>query len=242
MAMASQGLMSADGVMRCTLDCQSRGTGAIPASALHFHENQKADAAKLVTKYHYSHRLPANIQYVGTLHKDGGLFGDLGEAVAAVFFSLPPTRWSEEVLELSRLVRKDTITVELSRLIGMACRRLKQRQWDLLVSFADTTYQHHGGIYQAASWEYHGCRPSRRDGNIINGRFYPCRTLNSVYGTNSVERLKRQHPEWDVVPHYDNGKHLYWRALGRRGMKKAHRLGLRSMEYPKPSLDRNGDG
>ena len=33
-------------------------------------------------------------------------------------------------------------------------------------------------------------------------------------------------PHKSIEPHFDDGKHLYWKALGRNGERKAQRLGL----------------
>lgn len=36
-----------------------------------------------------------------------------------------------------------------------------------------------------------------------------------------------------VDPHFDEGKHIYWRALNKSGKRKALRLGLENKPYPK---------
>ena len=199
---------------------------------LHFRTGCIDEVVDLVKRHHYSRRSPSNIQFIGTLHDEGGLFGDYGKAVAAVFFCIPPTRWSEDVLELSRLVRADQ-RVPLSQLIALSCRRLKEMGSDLLVSFADKTQGHHGGIYQAASWNYAGARDRRMDGLLVDGTFIGGRACNHKYGTQSPAKVSCILGR-EVLPHYDEGKHLYWRALGPRGEAKAKRLGLASLPYPKP--------
>jgi hypothetical protein len=199
---------------------------------LHFHTNCQDEARDLVERYHYSGRVPANVQFCGSLHEGGGLFGDFGRCVAACFFSIPPTRWSEDVLELSRLVRAD-YTVPLSHLISASCKALKRNGFDLLVSFADRTHQHHGGIYQAASWNYGGCRDRQNDGLIIDGMFWPGRSCNSKFGTRSAQKVAAILGR-EVIPHFDEGKHLYWKALGPRGNEKAETLKLDRLPYPKP--------
>lgn len=201
-------------------------------NALHFHVGRYGEAVELVKRFHYSHRAPSNVQCVGTLHECGGLFGDYGQVVAACFLSIPPTRWSEDVWELSRLVRDDRER-PLTSLISQTCKTARVKGADLLVSFADKTQGHHGGIYQAASWEYAGARERRMDGVLLDGRFIPGRSCNSQWGTRSPEKL-RAILRKDVQPHYDEGKHLYWRALTREGKRRAARLGLVSIEYPKP--------
>jgi hypothetical protein len=202
----------------------------------HFHVGRYDEAVELVKRHHYSRRAPSNVQCVGTLHDEGGLFGDYGDAVAACFFSLPPTRWSEEVWELSRLVRTDR-QISLTGLIAQTCRAAKARGADLLVSFADRTQGHHGGVYQAGSWEYAGCRDRAVDGVLIDGRFVPGRSCNSTWGTRSPGKLSELLRK-EVLPHYDEGKHLYWRAMTKEGKRRAARLGLLSLPYPKPDQER----
>lgn len=197
------------------------------------------EANDLVSRFHYSHRVPANVQCVVTAHERGGLFGDRGRAIAAVFFSIPPTRWSEDVWELSRLVRRDDADLPLTSLIAEACNIIRRhKSMDLLVSYADSTHGHHGGIYQAASWCFNGFSPPKKCGLIIAGEYMPARSANSRFGTRSVSRLKSRH-NIDAEDVRDTGKYLYWRALTRSGKKKAARLGLVSMPYPKPDNSNN---
>ena len=170
------------------------------------------------------------------MREDGGLFGEHGDIVAACLFSIPPTRWSEPILELSRLVRRDDTIISLTGLISRAVKFMAARGVDLIVSFADRTQGHHGGIYQAASWNYAGCRERRMDGVNINGVFWPGRSLNNRYGTQSPEKLRARLPDRDIEPHYDEGKHLYWKALNKIGKRKADRLGLDALPYVKPSV------
>ena len=202
---------------------------------MHFRMGHADAAAELVKAFHYSRRPPANIQAVGTWHEDGGLFGDFGDAVAACFVCIPPTRWGEDVWELARLVRTETVRCSLSGLVSATMRRISAgKQMDLIVSFADATQGHHGGVYQACSWEYDGQRERNMDGLIVDGTFIPGRSCNSMWGTRSPTRLAERFPDKDIKPHYDDGKHLYWKALNKAGRAKAVRLGLRSKAYPKP--------
>lgn len=197
-----------------------------------FHDNQKNAAAELVTRYHYSGRM-AGVVVIGTAHEAGGLFGDYGPAFAACCFGSPPARWSEDVLELQRLVcHPDYRGFPLSSLIAKTAALCRRRGHDLLVSFADVGQDHHGGVYQASSWAYHGCRPPRMEGVEVDGVFIPGRTSNARYGTRSPQKLREQGV--NAVGVFDQGKHLYWRALTKRGRSKAKRLGLEKNPYPRP--------
>jgi len=201
----------------------------------HLRVGHVEEAERLVKRFHYSRRMPSNIQCVATWHREGGLFGDFGEAYAACIFSIPPTRWSEDLLELARLVRHPDAQCSLTGLIASAAKFINRtKQADLLVSFADATQGHHGGIYQAASWNYDGQRDAVMDGLIVDGAFVSGRSCNSRWGTRSPEKLRGVLKHSVIEPHYDAGKHLYWKALSRSGAKKAERLGLKAMPYPKP--------
>lgn len=200
--------------------------------------NRRNEADGLVKSCHYSGRPPANVQIVGTWHTAGGLFGDAGPCVAACYFSIPPTRWGEPVLELTRLVRHDDHQLPLTKLISEVCAWIKRKGMiDLVVSFADPTFGHHGGVYQAASWNYGGRRERRMDGLVIGGVFYPGRTCNSLFGTQSPDKLRAMKPDETIEPHYDEGKHLYWRTITKNGERKANRLKLDKLPYPKPAAD-----
>jgi hypothetical protein len=202
-----------------------------------FRIGDEEDAAALTRKYHYSGRPAAAAQVVGTWHLPGGLFGDRGDAVAACVFSIPPTRWSEEVWELSRLVRAEGVSLPpLSGLVAETVRFIARRKMaHLLVSFADNTQGHHGGIYQACSWNYGGCRGARMDGLLINGVFYAGRSCNSKWGTQSPKKMSEILKGQKVEPHFDKGKHLYWRSLSKEGTRRARAIGLESLPYPKPN-------
>jgi hypothetical protein len=189
----------------------------------------------LVRDHHYSRRMPSNIQHCYAALDEGGLFGDRGDVLAAIVFSFPPTRWAEDVLELSRLVRTPSFDKPLSQLISFAVARLRRNKVPLVVSFADQTQKHHGGVYQAAGWHYDSQRGRRMDGLIVNGTFIPGRSCNSRWGTSSPSRLQEKLPAAKIEPHFDDGKHLYWTTPTIAGRSKAKRLGLQSNPYPKPS-------
>lgn len=202
----------------------------------HLHLDQDDEAKDLVKKFHYSHRVPSNIQVIATAHDEGGLFGDLGHAVAACFVSIPGSGHYSingkpvETLELTRLVRREGIDISLTGLISYAMRwTWKLRKGDLVVSFADKQQNHHGGIYQAASWNYDGLRDPNPEGVLLDGKhFIPMRTIISH------KQAKEKYKDREVTVKKDQGKHCYWKSLSRSGDKKAKLLGLESNPYPRP--------
>jgi hypothetical protein len=189
----------------------------------------------LVRQHHYSRRMPGNIQHCYVIRSPGGLFGDKGEPIAGAIFSIPGTRWTEDLIELTRLVRRPDCDVPMSKLISFSCHWLKIARHPLVISFADRTQGHHGGVYQAAGWQYDGCRDKAMDGLLIDGVFKPGRSCNSAYGTRSPSKLQERFPSKVIEPHFDEGKHLYWKPLMVAGRSKARRLGLKAEPYPKPN-------
>lgn len=192
----------------------------------------------LVKQHHYSKRMPSNIQHCYAVRSAGGIFGDYGEVLAAAVFAYPPTRWSEKVIELIRLVRKPDLSAPLTRLLSFGCQHIRKQGWHLAISFADQQQGHHGGIYQAAGWHYDGRRDRRMDGVLFNGVFKPGRSCNNAFGTQSPEKLRQRFPYALIEPHYDDGKHLYWKPLTVGGKTMAKRLGLARRPYPKPNAAR----
>lgn len=205
-------------------------SGAIPASSLHFRTGRRQEADGMVLAYHYSKRVPSNVQMIGSLHLDGGLFGGDGPMVAAAFWTIPPTRWKEPVIELARLVRGDE-RVPLTLLVSLCVRELKKRGNDLLISFADKTQGHEGYVYRASNWRYSGKLERRMDGLMVNGQFIGGRACNHKFGTRSPDKVKGLKPGWTIEPHFDQGKHCYWLPLGKKGEEKAARLGLVGVQY-----------
>ncbi len=189
----------------------------------------------LIKQFHYSRRMPGNIQHCYAIRSAGGYSGIRAKPSPGRSSAAPPTRWTEDVIELTRLVRHPGCDVPLTKLIAFSCHWLKLARHPLAVSYADWTQRHHGGIYQAAGWLYDGQRDRAMDGLVIDGHFKPGRSCNAEWGTRSPDRLREILPGRSIEPHYDEGKHLYWKPLMIAGRTKARRLGLRSVAYPKPN-------
>lgn len=219
---------------RASTLCGARARSEDTMAEFYFRTDARDEARALVLEHHYSHSWPRRIVFALTWHVAGGLFGDRGEAVAAAAFGCPNVLWREPVIELQRLVRTPDLTMPLTSLLSAAVKELYHQLGDeLIISYADPNAGHHGGIYQAASWRYAGAKPPARTGCYIGGSYVHRRTLNHQYGTSSP-RLLRERLAVNVAPVVAAGKHLYWKALNRRGKAKAKRLGLDSLPYPKP--------
>ncbi len=167
-----------------------------------------------------------------------------GEIVACVSFGVPASpnlqaAWFEKplsshVYELTRLAIKSPIMAssfvsQSIRLWLQYRRKYKQKSVYALVSYADTSAGHHGGVYQAMSWIYCGLTRGSigyldEEGRIIhrrsNGQNINQREANVL----KLRRIKT------------GDKHRYVKLLGSKSMKKTMLKSLKyKMEnYPKP--------
>ena len=203
----------------------------------------------LVCKCHYSHRhIPTMyvVLAVSYHHGGSGFDGTDGPIQSGCLFSKTISRVWEEIvhgrmIELSRLVRRDEYKgPPLSKLVSQGLYHLKKgKLCDIVISYADYTQDHHGGIYQACSWNYSGMRAASVDGFFIGKVFMPRRTLSNKYGTRRLSEIKKRHSSAEITPHMDLGKFLYWKALNKEGEQIAEKLGLQKLPYPKPKEDKD---
>ncbi len=193
----------------------------------------KKEIFNLIETHHYSHLVPSH----AAIRKIYGLMED-DEIIAGILWSIPASSWKEPVLELSRLCRLPNTKPFLTSLISQSIKDIKKdKKYDLLISYSDTTHDHHGGVYQASSWNFSGIRKGRLDAFLIDGVRVPCRTCNHRYGTSSIKLVEILGKEGiEVIPQKSKDKYLYWKALNKNGLKKAERLGLKTLPYLKPDL------
>lgn len=168
-----------------------------------------AAAQFAVTRWHYSRSLP-----VGKLVKYG--VWESGKFVGVVLFAwgankdlgTPYGLTLTECCELVRIALTKHQT-PVSRIVSICLRLLKKHSpgLRLVVSFADPTEQHHGGIYQAGNWVYTGTsKPTfeyRLNGRRLNKRAY----TGTVFGASRL-KLPSGAVKVSVL-----GKHRYLYAL-----------------------------
>lgn len=72
----------------------------------------------------------------------------------------------------------------VSRIVAISFKLLRQvcPGIKLIVSFADTNQNHHGGIYQAGNWIYSGQSKSA-DEYLVHGQRMHGRSMRAKYGT-----------------------------------------------------------
>lgn len=79
----------------------------------------------------------------------------------------------------------------VSRILSIAVRLLRKHSPGIrcINTFADPSYGHHGGVYQAAGWLFLGVQKLRAHIRIC-GRVYHWRNVESKYGTHAIKWLQ----------------------------------------------------
>jgi len=138
------------------------------------------EAAKYACEHwHYSRCLP-----VGKLVKVGAWEG--GKFIGVVLFSRGASpalgdAYGASQVECCELTRVAMTTHDspVSRVMRLALQFLKRNSQGLrlVISFADPSQGHHGGIYQAGNWIYSGCSAKKHDYIGPDGKKYLSRQV-----------------------------------------------------------------
>lgn len=170
-------------------------------------------------KYHYAKRVP-QISYAY------GYVNEKGELEAVLTIGKPASNPLCEgvcgkenksyVYELNRICAKPNLSVPLSQFVGEVLRSLPNL---ILISYADTAWNHVGYIYQATNWIYTGATRARTD-------------INTKGHSRHYEKAE-SYP--DRQPR--SSKHRYVIFTGDKRFKKALRKNLKYVTLPYPKGD-----
>jgi hypothetical protein len=182
------------------------------------------DCKEWFLKKHYAHRMP-NVSFCF------GLYSDKLEGVCN--FGSPPSRAlcvgvcgidnAHKVYELNRLIINEGLPKNtLSYFVGQCLKLLPNDL--ILVSYADTSQNHHGYIYQATNWIYTGLSAKRIERFDIDN---PNKHNRGVYGNDKINFEYRDRPQ----------KHRYIYFIGSKTQKQKLRKALRYEIQPYPKGD-----
>lgn len=160
------------------------------------------EAAKYACEnWHYSKRIPVNkLVKIGVWENKkfiGVIIFGLG-ASATLYKQFNIER--NEVCELVRVALNEHKT-EVSRIISIAIKFLKKSNPKLkvVVSFADPSEGHHGGIYQAGNWIYTGKSNNTKE-YYFNNKWRHATDVYKRLNKDQIRKLKTRKKE---------GKHRY---------------------------------
>jgi hypothetical protein len=162
--------------------------------------------------WHYSRCLPVGkLVRVGAWEKNKFIGVVMFGRGATPNLGKPYKLGQDECVELVRIALTEH-DVPVSRIAALALMFLKKTNplLRLVVSFADTSQGHHGGIYQAGNWVYNGQGISSRFFRIFGKLTHP-RSVIAKGGFNSIIGAKNIDPNAtaEIVP----GKHRYLMPL-----------------------------
>ena len=186
-----------------------------------------------VTRWHYSHAMPA-----GKMVRIGAW--EAGDFVGAVIFSRGANRHllrpygldQTEGCELTRVALRRGHGTPVSRIVSLALRFLKTASpgMRLVVSYADVDEGHHGGIYQAGNWIYEGLMgEGARSAFIVNGRKMHPKSVHSKGVKQNLAAVRAQ-LDPDAAIHVTAGKHKYLMPLD---AEMRERIAHLAKPYPK---------
>ena len=181
---------------------------------------------------HYAKRMPS-ISYAFGLHLDNDLVG-------VVTYGSPPSQSlckgiageknRSKVIELNRLVLKNNQKNEASFLVGASLKMLPKPS--LVVSYADTSQNHTGYIYQATNFSYTGLSDKRTEWRMHDNNKHS-KTICEQYSL----QYRKSNPKMFYVTDRPR-KHRYIYLIGDKKDKKKLKKDLKYpiLNYPKGGL------
>lgn len=209
-----------------------------------------AFATKQSTKYacenwHYSHKIPAGKLFSVGVWEDKHFLG-------VVIFShganpqigKPYNLTQNQCVELTRVALRNHKGVFVSEILSKALTYLKQNQPNLVlvVSYADPSQGHKGGIYQATNWVYVG-RGQTIPKYVRNGKTLHSKSISEFVARHKALALKFDGDNYEFVKKYWDknitrtktpGKHKYLMPLNKKARRKLKPI---SLPYPKRADD-----
>jgi len=188
-----------------------------------------------VLKKHYAKRKP-RMQYCFGLFIEGVLQGVITYGYPATPFvsrGLCGKEYEKEVLELSRLVINSNVPKNsASFLVGNSLKMLP-KEFKIIVSYADTSMNHKGYIYQATNFIYTGLTIPMKEWRLKD------RNLHSQNVCKKVPLKERENnPDFEQI--YRPQKHRYIRFLGNKTeiKERKSKLKYKIQQYPKGKSDK----
>jgi len=183
---------------------------------------------------HYAKRIPP-ISYAFGLFLHEELVGVVTygkPASMTLCTGICGVEYSHEVVELNRLSLLDNKKSEASRLIAHSLKLLPKPL--IVVSFADTSQNHTGIVYQATNWTYTGLSAYRKEYAIKGMENLHSRTISGM--GSSIEEIKAKFGD-DFYYRERPRKHRYVYFLGTKKEIQERRNALKYKVLPYPKVN-----
>ena len=177
---------------------------------------------------HYAKRMPS-ISYAFGLYLDEDLVG-------VVTYGSPPSqslcvgiagkKFRGDVLELNRLVLKNNLPNEASLLVSKSLKLLPSPK--IVVSYADSSQNHTGYIYQATNFIYCGLSEKRTDWIMKGINKHP-------RGVKPTEEMKKDKSKFELIERARKHRYIYY--LGNKKQKKQFMENFKYEILPYPKTE-----
>lgn len=181
-----------------------------------------------VMNFHYSQQMPIgklikfgvweNDKFIGAV-----LYGRGSSPVLGAAYDLEQT----EVCELVR-VALSKHQAPVSQIVSLTMKQLKidNPKMRLIVSFADSRQNHHGGIYQAMNWIYTGKSTEAKE-YFYQGKWYHQRMIGKTgFGGDTVLSKLSDEEKKNLIVRKIDGKYRYLYPLDKQIRRKIVKLAL----------------
>ena len=192
-------------------------------------------AQEIIVREHYLHR-KAPCSFAFGLVLDNVLYGVImygTPSSAPLRRGIAGLEHASNVIELTRLWIDDRVPKNgESYLIGRTLRYLNK---EIVVSFADTSQNHLGIVYQATNWIYTGLSAKRTNWTVEGMEGKHGQTIADKYKT-SKEIKARFGDKFSLQPRPRKHRYIYLRAKGKRREELIHSLLYPIVPYPKKEI------
>jgi len=198
-------------------------------------------ALNIVIENHYLHRAAPCSKAYGIFEK-GGFFGGTLKGVVCygvpaynpILKSICGEEEADNVYELTRLWIDDSVPKNgESFLIGNSLKKLDK---EIIVSYADSTMNHLGIVYQCTNWHYIGKTKPIKDIRIKGLDLHPASITDKYRGhKNRTEKLKSEYGE-DNIYYEDRSqkyRYVFFNANKKRKKELLKKLTFTIEGYPK---------
>ena len=187
------------------------------------------DTKPFILHIHYAKRMPSITYSFGLFYQN--------ELVGVFCYGSPPSHslcrgiagdeYKKIVLELNRLVLKNNIKNEASFLVGNSFKFLPQPS--IIVSYADTSQNHNGYIYQATNFIYTGLSDKRTEWRQKNSNKHS-KTICEQY---SLKERKDNPDKFYVTDRPRKHRYLYIIANKKDKKNLFKKFKYQISDYPK---------
>ena len=199
-------------------------------------------ALDIVIKNHYLHRVAPCSKAFGIFEK-GGVFGGILKGVVCygvpaynpILKSICGKEEMNNVYELTRLWIEDAVPKNgESFLISNSIKKLDK---EIVISYADSSMNHLGIVYQSSNWHYIGMNKRHTSDLAIKGLdLHPASITDKFRGQkNRVEKLIEMYGEENIYRRERSLKYRYvvFNANKRRKKELMKKLTYSILPYPK---------